>query len=237
MGETIHMRDFIVKILVKLRLYRPAVELLNRIKQFFQARRVRKLGLETLHEADIAFSEAGLIMFPAFGTLLGAWRDHGFISYDFDLDVGVMAKDNLKLHDIMKQHGFVLAKQTYINQQQEQIVTEETYYYKGVGIDVFYYFEDGDDWFAYCPRKHEYKDWKEANATDGFPVARSYVPKTEFIPYDFYDIKLHIPEKTDQWLRDIYSDSYMTPIKNWKAEDYETRILPTKERCYRRIIK
>lgn len=230
------MRDIIVKILVMIGLYKPIVNLINRVKFIGQAKRVRKLGLETLREADAACLEADVVMFPAFGTLLGAIRDKGFISYDYDLDVGVTP--NVKpemIHAAMQKHGFVLAKQTYIPTIGDA-VTEETYYRKNVGIDVFYYFDEGEDWFAYCPRKHEYKDWKEANVTDGFPVARSYVQKSDFEKIDFLGIQINVPKKAHEWLRDIYSDSYMTPIKNWEAKDYKTRIIPSKERCYRRYI-
>lgn len=234
MGKAIFMRDLVVKILVRIGLYKPVVNIINRIKETFQARRVRHLGVETLREANAACEEASIIMFPAFGTLLGAIRDKGFISYDFDLDVGVtpdVTPDTI--HESMRRHGFVLTKQTYIP---EVGVTEETYYRKKVGVDVFYYFAEGDDWYAYCPRKHEYKDWKEANASDGFPVARSYVPKSEFEKTDFLGIQINVPVRAHEWLKDIYSDSYMTPIKNWNAKDFKTRIKPTKERCYRRYI-
>ena len=230
------MRDFVVKILVRLGLYKFVVEKINHLKEFFQARRVRKVGVETLREADVACEEVNVVMFPVFGTLLGAIRDKGFISYDYDLDIGVAP--NVKpemIHETMKKHGFALAKQMFIPTI-GNAVTEETYYRKNVGIDVFYYFEDGEDWYAYCPRKHEYKDWKEANVTDGFPVARSYVPKSEFEKIDFLGIQINVPVKAHEWLRDIYSDSYMTPIKNWEAKDYKTRIVPAKERCYRRYI-
>ena len=228
------MRDFVVKILVRLGLYKPIVELINRVKETFQARRVRHLGLETLREANVACEEVNVIMFPAFGTLLGAIRDKGINSYDFDIDVGVTP--NVKpemIHEAMKRHGFRLVKQTYIP---DVGITEETYSREKVGVDVFYYYVEGDDWYAYCPRKHEYKDWKEANASDGFPVARSYVPKSEFEIIDFLGIKILAPQKAHEWLRDIYSDSYMTPIKNWDAKDYKTRIMSTKERCYRKYI-
>lgn len=231
------MRDLIVKLFVKLGIYKITVEYINRFKQFFQAKKVRKWGLENLREADAAFSEIGLQMFPAFGTLLGAVRDHGFISYDFDLDVGVIDDPQKReaLHESMAKHGFLLRKQTYINDE-EQTVSEETYERHGVGIDVFFYFSEGNDLYAYCPRKHEYKEWKEANQTDGFPVACSYVCKTDFVRQDFLGVPVNIPVKSHEWLCDIYSDSYMTPIKNWNPNDYKTRIVPSQKRCYRRYI-
>ena len=204
------MRDFVVKILVRLGLYKPVVSAINRIKEANQARRVRRMGLETLREANAACKEANILMFPTFGTLLGAIREKGFIPYDFDLDVGVArdVKPDM-IHESMRSHGFTLTKQTYIP---EVGITEETYHRKEVGVDVFYYFAEGEDWYAYCPVKHEYKDWKEANISDGFPVARSYVPKSDFEKIDFLGIQINVPVKAHEWLKDIYSDSYMTPI-------------------------
>ena len=143
------MRDLIVKLFVKLGIYKITVEYINRFKQIFQAKKVRKWGLENLREADAAFSEIGLQMFPAFGTLLGAVRDHGFISYDFDLDVGVIDDPQKRelLHASMDKHGFLLRKQTYINDS-TQTVSEETYERHGVGIDVFFYFPEGNCFLA-----------------------------------------------------------------------------------------
>ena len=190
-----------------------------------------------MREANAACEEANVVMFPAFGTLLGALREHGFISYDYDLDVGVSPNVMPEMiHETMQRHGFILTRQTYIPEVGNK-VTEETYCRKNVGLDVFYYFSEEEDWYAYCPRKHEYKDWKEANVTDGFPVARSYVPNSEFEKIDFLGISINVPKKAHEWLKDIYSESYMTPIKNWNAKDYKTRIVPTKERCYRKIVK
>ena len=107
---------------------------------------------------------------------------------------------------------------------------------KKLHLDIFYYFQEGDDYYSIIARKHETKEWKEANATDGFPCDRSYVPMCDFQKQNFLGIQVYMPTKTDEWLRSIYSDSYMTPIKNWNAKDYKTRIVPSEERSYRRII-
>lgn len=228
------MRDFLVQIAIRLGIYQTIVEYINRCKFEVQAIRMRKHGLEMLQAADEAFSSMNTKAFLTYGVLLGAYRDHNFIAYDPDIDLGVLANeipDNIHQH--MEKAGFQLYRQNIFAHNQH--VFEETYIYKKLHLDIFYYFEDGDDLFSVIARKHETKEWKEANATDGFPCDRSYVPKTEFIRHDFLGVQVYIPQKTDEWLRAIYSDSYMTPIKNWNAKNYNTRIVHTNERSYRRL--
>ncbi|MCQ2347997.1 MAG: LicD family protein [Paludibacteraceae bacterium] len=227
------MRDLVVKLLVKLGLYKSVVECINRVMFEIQARRMKRDGLAMLEAADKAFSEMGVRTFLTYGVLLGAYRDHGFISYDPDIDLGVL-RDEIpaNLYEEMAKAGFVLYRQNVMAGTEK--VVEETYIYKKLHLDIFYYEQEGDDWYSVIPRKHETKEWKEANETDGFPCDRSYVPATELERRDFLGLKIWMPVKTDEWLRAIYSDSYMTPIKNWNAKDYKTRIVKTKERCYRK---
>lgn len=230
------MRDFIVKITLKLGIYQQIVELINRVKFNVQARRMRNSGLQMLREADIVLSQLGLKPFLTYGALLGAYREHGFISYDPDIDLGILAEDIPdNLHQKMAEAGFVLYKQGVLADR--KTVFEETYIYKKLHLDIFYYFRDGDDLYSIIARRHETKEWKEANATDGFPCDRSYVPASDFERREFLGLQIYMPVKTDEWLRAIYSDSYMTPIKNWEAKNYKTRIVHTSERSYRKYFE
>ncbi len=226
------MRDLIVKILVKLGIYKWIVDWINKLKFEIQARRMKKNGLEMLRHADEAFSSMGVRAFLTYGALLGAYREHGFISYDPDIDLGILEKEVPEnIHQKMKDAGFKLCRQLIM--ANTGVVTEETYEYKKLFLDVFYYFEEGTDFYSVIQRKHETKDWKEANQTDGFPCDRSYVPACDFERREFLGLQIYMPVDTDGWLRAIYSDSYMTPVKNWNAKDYKTRIVHTAERSYR----
>lgn len=229
------MRDFVVKILVHIGLYKPIVEIINRIKFEVQARRMKRDGLTMLAKADEVLSSMGIKAFLTYGALLGAYRDHGFISYDPDIDLGILADDVPEnMHQIMAKAGFQLYRQNVLAESEQ--VVEETYVYNKLHLDIFYYFREGNDFYSVIQRKHETKEWKEANATDGFPCDRSYVPVCEFERREFLGLQIYMPVDTDGWLRAIYSDSYTTPIKNWNAKDgYITRIIHTQERSYRRL--
>ena len=158
-----------------------------------------------------------------------------FLFDDPDIDLGVLYDElPTDLHEKMADAGFQLHHQAYF--KESNTVFEETYIYKKLHLDIFYYFKEGNDYYSVIARKHESKEWKEANATDGFPCDRSYVPICEFEKRDFKGIQIYMPTDTDGWLRAIYSDSYMTPIKNWNAKDYKTRIIHTTERSHRKTF-
>lgn len=228
------MRDFIVKILLTFGLYRPIIKIINQIKFKQQVRKMRKNGLEMLSMADKAFNSMGVKAFLSFGTLLGAYRDKGFIAYDPDVDLGVLdANLPENMIEAMAKYGFHLHKQNFI--QTTGKVIEDTYIYKGIHLDVFHYFEENNDFYTLVAQLHETKDWKEANASDGFPCEKVSVVKTDFHRQPFLGIEVYMPIKTHEWLVDMYSETYMTPIKNWSEEGHKTRRTKSTERSYRKL--
>ena len=228
------MRDFIVKILLTFGLYRPIIKISNQIKFKQQVRKMRKNGLEMLSMADKAFNSMGVKAFLSFGTLLGAYRDKGFIAYDPDVDLGVLdANLPENMIEVMAKYGFHLHKQNFI--QTTGKVIEDTYIYKGIHLDVFHYFEENNDFYTLVAQLHETKDWKEANASDGFPCEKVSVIKTDFHRQPFMGIEVYMPINTHEWLVDMYSETYMTPIKNWSEEGHKTRRTKSTERSYRKL--
>ena len=228
------MRDFIVKILLTFGLYRPIIKNINQIKFKQQVRKMRKNGLEMLSMADKAFNSMGVKAFLSFGTLLGAYRDKGFIAYDPDVDLGVLdANLPENMIEVMTKYGFQLHKQNHIPSTGK--VIEDTYIYKGIHLDVFHYFEEDNDYYTLVAQLHETKDWKEANDTDGFPCEKVSVIKTDFHRQPFMGIEVYMPIKTHEWLVDMYSETYMTPIKNWSEAEYKTRRTKSTERSYRKL--
>jgi len=229
------MRDILVKILVRLGFYKPVIEAMNRIKFMVQARRMKRDGLEMLAAADKTLSAMGVRAFISFGTLLGAYREHGFISYDPDIDLGVLDTEIPKdLYKRMEEGGFRLIRRNYIGSTGR--VIEETYQYRKLHLDIFIYYREGDDLYCDVQQKHETKEWKEANNSNGFPCERCYVPYCDFERRDFLGLSIYMPVDTDGWLRAMYSDSYMTPIKNWEPHESKTRRVMIEERSYRQYF-
>ena len=229
------MRDFLVKIALRLGIYNFAVEKLTKAIERKSRKAFHKHGLATLVKADKACCSVGTQMFLNFGTLLGAYRNHDFIPYDCDLDVGMMAdKRPADFEKVMQQHGFALKKEFYDKNTGE--ITEDQFESDGVQIDFFYYFADGDDVYCHVAHRHETKEWKEANRTDGFPCVIRPCTNDEMERRTFLGHEFYMPKDTDRWLKSLYGNDYMTPIKGWQDTTPDIRIIHTGKRLYRRYL-
>ncbi len=229
-----HIRLCAVRITQALGLYQLAV----RIDTYFRNKRLAKAfhkhGLETLALASKTLREAGITFFPTCGTLLGAYREHNFIPYDCDLDAGVLATEGTAetVKKVMLAAGFEHTQQLYL--QGTNKVIEDRFVRLGVQLDIFYYFELPDAYYCYFTRKHESKDWREANRTDGFPAHRSYMPKCAFEERDFLGKGFLMPVDTAVWLAGMYGEDFMTPLPKWQAGQKKTTTVNEGERVYRK---
>jgi hypothetical protein len=228
------MREFIVKVATWLGIYPWLMKIDNRREMKRQNKAFKKYALETLREAVAATEECSGKLFLAFGSLLGAYREKGFIPFDYDLDFGLLAEERLdSLVDAMRKHGFTLMRQYYIKSTGR--ICEDKYDYKGVHIDVHYFYKDdaGNLCCDLC-LPHESKPWREANDTDGFPTIIRIVPDSAFVKQDFLGEKVYMPMITKEWLQSLYGEHFMTPDPKWSMNDHKKRSLTNGERMYRR---
>lgn len=229
------MSRIIQKIAAKLGVYEYCVKKINAIKEKREAKAVKEHGVEVLQRVQDVLEPYGVRPFFYAGLLLGAYREHNFIPYDFDLDLGVFASERPQnIVRIMQENGFKWVRQFYFKENNR--VTIDQFDYNGVPVDFYYFYEvDEKTMASFVPKRHEYKEWSEANETDGFPCDMDStdtfdVAKQEFLGHMFY-----MPDTTEQFLKDLYGDDFMQPIKGWTPGERKTRRFPYPVRQYRNL--
>ena len=231
------MSRLVQKIAVKLGIYQYCVKIINSIKERKETKAVKKHGVAVLQMVSDILEKEGVRPFFYGGLLLGAYREHNFIPYDFDLDLGIFASERPdNIVQIMQRNGFKWVRQFYF--KEDGRITVDQFVFNKVPVDFYYFYEVDDKTMAtYVSKRHEYKEWLEANETDGFPCDEDStdtftLSKKEFLGHYFY-----MPDNTEQFLKDLYGDDFMQPIKGWTQGTRKTRRSPYPIRQYRTIIK
>lgn len=186
-----------------------------------QVRQFHKHGLEALEVFNKCMVENGYKYSLAFGTLLGAVREHDFIPHDFDIDLAMWI-DNYtpKLIEDLKRYG-IKHKYAYTIED-GKIGKEDTFVYKGVQIDIFYFYKEADG-KVYCNDFITFPD--STSKKDSIRKHGGLLPRKLFLPLgkelttiDFKGMKVSIPTNYHELLSFRYGDNYMTPIPGWRPD-------------------
>ena len=229
------MKGLLAKIAAKLGIYEYCVKKINTYKERKEAAAVKKYGVEVLQLVNDILEPKGVHPFLYAGLLLGAYREKGFIPYDYDLDLGILASERPEnIVQIMQLHGFKVVRQFYFKENQR--ITIDQFEYKGVPVDFYYFYEIDDHTIAsFVPKRHETKEWREANETDGFPCDMDATDKTTFSKKEFLGHLFYMPDNAEQFLKDLYGADFMQPIKGWSQGERTTRRYPYPKRQYRNL--
>ena len=113
-------------------------------------KRNRKLlqdkGICALDAMSAACKEAGVSFGMEFGTLLGAYRNQGFIPYDDDMDLTMWAEDcSRDFENVLLKYGFYKKRAFYLvtvysNGKITRKLTEIALDYDGLQVDIFFSF-------------------------------------------------------------------------------------------------
>ena len=190
-------------------------------KKYMENKRNRfflKNGKEVLQQFDAAMKDGDYFYTLAFGTMLGAVREKGFIKHDLDIDVYMWNEDwtpQLRTH--LKKHGFELIHNFLVDNGASG--REETYAKNNISIDIFYIYPPIDQ-YPYCcdflmyPGTATFRQSVEEHG--GLIPRRIQLPiKKERTSAQFEGLPLYIPLNYDEILSYRYGPDYMVPNPNW----------------------
>lgn len=179
-------------------------------------------ALEVLSTFDKCLTSNGYPYTLAFGTMLGAIRERGFIKHDLDLDVAMWIEDySPQLRVCLEQYGFILVHELFADNGKRGL--EQTYCYKDVTIDIFYIYPAIDE-YPYCC------DFLSLPGSASFAhsmklygkikVRRLQLPwKKDIIRVPFMNIELPVPVNANEILSFRYGEDYMIPNPRWNYTD------------------
>ena len=179
-------------------------------------------ALSLIKDFDKCMNQNGIAYTLAFGTMLGAVREHGFIKHDCDLDVFIWIDDfSEHIHDILQNAGFIL-EHTFLVED-GTLGREETFSKYEVSIDIFYIYPAINKYnytcdFRPCP---DMVTCENSMKKTGRVLARRLeIPiSRERILMPFEDTKLYVPQNYNEFLQFRYGNDYMIPNPKWKNGD------------------
>lgn len=174
------------------------------------SRRVKVLkeeGTATLKVFSECMNKAGIPFWIEFGTLLGFYREHDFISHDNDIDFGAYIEDQPRIRKLLTKNGFKLVRHYYDTAGG----VEECYHINNSSFDVFYFRRDEEG--LHCSSYiRAPKSWIRSilNRRKYF-VKKITFPDTGLVAAEFKGAKIFVPSACEAHLKAHYGESYMTP--------------------------
>lgn len=183
---------------------------------------------QVLNSFDKSMNEGGYFYTLAFGTLLGAVREKGFIKHDLDIDVFMWAEDwNYELQRHLEKSGFNLVHRYLVGEG--SLGREETYAKDDISIDIFYIYP-AVELYPYCCDFLSFPDTataRQSMSVHGAVIARRIeLPiKKERIYASFENLQLYIPKNFKEILTFRYGPDYMIPNHNWTIHSHDNHIV------------
>ena len=190
-------------------IFGPITRHRERVEKAQKAAYFHAHALEAL-KAFVDCMEAGGFKYTlAFGSILGAIREHGFIKHDIDIDTSMWIDDfSPEVVTALEKAGFTWLFCNLVDDG--RLGREDTFEYNGVRIDIFYFYP-AIDTYPYCC---DFVLRKEEKGK--FMARRIEVPyKRERKKTHFEGIEVYIPENAEEICQFRYGPNYMTPDPSW----------------------
>lgn len=204
-GKNAFLKNFLIRMFPK-RYEEYCIAPVKNVKESF-----KKYGEEALQLFHACMEKNGYTYTLAFGSILGAIREKGFIKHDFDIDTYLWYEDfNPQMILDLEQSGFKWISNYLISEG--KLGREDTFEYKGVRIDVFYLYKSDKG----LPYSCIYVPINENDITDQRMPRRIDLPVSrERVLVPFESVKAYIPSNAVEYCELRYGPNYMIPDANW----------------------
>lgn len=192
----------------------PINSLLYRINFLSMNRKFKRYGLEVFARFVDTLNEINIQFWPEFGTLLGIYRENDFIKHDFDFDFGAYVDDRDIIIQMLVGNGFKL-KHSYFCPE-IPYVKEDSFTYKGVSVDVFYFHNDEQSAMTHVFVR---------NSIDNIHRVVYRIKVFKFTPVvlkpiNFKGMTINVPSDTSEHLIVSYGESFMIPDPGFKSINF-----------------
>lgn len=195
----------------------------KKIQNYKYKTRFSSYGEETLSSAIMALNKAGVTFWIDFGTLLGHYRDKGFIKGDRDIDLSMFLDEyDENIEKEMAKKGFKLLKTFVVKDGEKIYAMEQTYRFKKIHLDIFYYTRHSEELY----RTHTFIGFDDLSMNQsmqqhgGLRVIEQYLPITGFKKIDCFGNSVLAPGDISKHLAYHYGEDFMTP-RSWNYIDVE----------------
>lgn len=191
-------------------IFDPINKLLRRRFQKQASISFKEYGQCTFITIAQVLSENKISFWPEFGTLLGIYRDNGFIPHDCDFDFGAFIEDRNQIVQSLINSGFQLIHSYHCLEL--DYVREDTFMYNNIGIDFFYFHHDDEKDSCYSFVLNDIKKNKKIYSIKVFSFNRIVLKEV-----DFLGVTITIPKDTADHLIVSYGPGFMVPDPNFKS--------------------
>lgn len=221
--------DFITKVYYKiLSLFvgkQKIIQIKKRSRMLKKAKIIQMFGEEAIIKfAEVVHTEE-VCYWLFWGTLLGSYREKGFIKHDTDIDIGMFDTDiTISLIDKMIDSGFIVLN----------VIVDKDFLggyhiafdYKGVKFDIYSFHKKDDDVIAFNPVPYNYTKFGQSRRKDIMDIVHVTMPCwSSLIKVPFEHTTCLIPSNASDLLRILYGDDFMTPIIGKKPDDKENPMI------------
>ena len=167
-------------------------------------------GLKAVAQFHKCMEDNGYKYVAAYGTMLGAIREHGFIKHDLDIDFWMWKEDDDdKLVKALEEYGFKLYAHYSIDN--DRLGKEYTFSYNGCHADVFFIYPP----INAIPYSTLFNIKLEGGREKRVPMRIELPVSRERRLEKFENQEIYVPVNAEELCVLRYGPDYMTPNPGW----------------------